>query len=101
MFLWYDKPEMSAFFTYTCDDCGTPFCERILVINLALDFVDDAYCLACLAQKEDTEPEALFHWIGDYIQSRNCFKTPWDSFDPASCPRIQEKTCYCEVPHHD
>lgn len=98
MSLWYDKRDMSAFFTYTCDDCGTPFCERILVMNLAMDLVEDAYCLTCLAQREGTEPEAFFEWVRGYIESRNCFKTPWDSFDAAPCPRIADKSCFCEVP---
>lgn len=86
----------SAFFDYVCDRCGKPFCERILVMNLAMDKEDEQYCLECLAVTESQiTPPDFFVWISDYIQARDCFKSPWDKFNVTPCPRITDKTCYC------
>ena len=86
-----------SFFDYHCDACGTPFCERIHVMNLALDNLDDEYCLECLAKGERVLPEAFYHWIVEYINARDCFKTPWDEFNAAPCARIVDKTCFCSA----
>jgi len=86
---------MSELFEYTCDLCGKPFCERISVMNLALDQVEEAYCLECLAGRESLSPEGFYQWIGEYVMSRDCFKTPWDNFNYTPCPRIDDKTCFC------
>lgn len=88
---------MADFFDYYCDNCDKPFCERIQVMNLALNYVEEAFCLECLASREGVEPEAFYYWILDYVASRDCFKTPWENFSAASCPRIVDKTCFCKV----
>ncbi len=64
-------------------------------MNLALDNLDDEYCLDCLAKGERALPEAFYHWIVEYINARDCFKSPWDAFNAAPCPRITDKTCFC------
>jgi TusA-related sulfurtransferase len=86
---------MIEFFEYTCDLCGKPLCERIGVMNLVLDQVDETNCLECLAQKENMSPQAFYDWILEYVKARDCFKTPWDKFNYAPCPRIEDKTCFC------
>lgn len=88
---------MADFFEYTCDRCGRPFCERISVMNLALDNIDDAFCLECLSEAEGLSPEAFYTWILAYVRDRECFLTPWTNFKHATCPRITDKTCFCTV----
>jgi hypothetical protein len=91
--------EQPFVFDYTCDDCATPFCERILVMNLALDYEDSQYCLSCLCKKEElANEEALYTWVLDYVMARDCFKSPWDKFSPLNCPRSLEGSCYCPQP---
>jgi hypothetical protein len=90
---------MSDFFDYPCDACGRPYCERIQVMNLVLDNIEDMYCLECLAAQEGQTPEAFYHWILDYVEARECFKTPWDNFDYKPCPRILDKSCFCPGGH--
>lgn len=89
---------MADFFDYECDACGRSFCERIHVMNMVLNHVEEEYCLECLAQNENREPQAFFNWIVAYVMARDCFKTPWDNFNVAPCPRIADKSCFCEVP---
>jgi hypothetical protein len=91
---------MASFcFDYFCTDCDAAFCERVLLINLALGFEDDAYCLDCLARIQACEtPAALVMQVFGYIQARDCFKTPWNAFDAAACPRQANQQCYCQHP---
>lgn len=86
----------SPFFTYTCDQCGAAVCERVQLMNLALDYVEDLYCLPCLASLQDMEPPELAEFAKDYIESRDCFKTPWRKFDAAPCPRLENGQCFCQ-----
>ena len=87
---------MPFLFDYTCDDCERPFCERILVMNLALDHEDEMFCLECLTQKEGLDSTHAFYlWITDYIMARDCFASPWGKFNASPCPRIQDKSCFC------
>jgi hypothetical protein len=87
---------MSLFFEYTCDTCATPFCERILIMNMALGFEEEQYCLKCLTQQENQPSEKLFFdWIKDYILARDCFLSPWQKFNPSPCPRIADQTGFC------
>ena len=88
----------SDFFDYHCDRCGGLFCERINVMNLTLDFVDEQYCMACLsAELVKSEPE-LAEFVKEYVHARECFKTPWDAFAPqaARCPRLPLGSCHCQ-----
>lgn len=90
-------PEAS-FFDYYCDRCGAPFCERVQVMNLALDYVEEMYCLTCLAAEQGMSEADLAQFAKDYVYSRECFKTPWDNFaDKAkACPRLATQTCHCQ-----
>ncbi len=88
---------MADFFEYYCDSCDKPFCERIHVMNLVLNNVEEEFCLECLAQNEGLAGEAFYQWILDYVEARECFKTPWDNFKFALCPRIADKSCFCKV----
>lgn len=85
-----------SFFDYYCDRCDAPFCERVQLMNLALDNTEDAYCLACLAADHDMDEAGMAAFANDYIQSRDCFKTPWQAFDARPCPRVSTHTCYCQ-----
>lgn len=88
--------ENSSFFDYICDDCGKPVCERLQVMNFALDNLEDLYCIQCLAVQEESTPTALATTLSAYIQSRECFKTPWDNFAAEGCPKKLDNTCYCQ-----
>jgi hypothetical protein len=88
---------MTCFFEYTCDLCGTEYCERISVMNLALDITEEGFCLACLSkQYSELTPENFYHWIYSYIESRDCFLSPWQQFAYQSCTRITDKSCFCQ-----
>lgn len=88
--------DFDSFFDYRCDACGELFCERVHVMNMTLDHIDEEFCMSCLSQTHAlSEPEmADFAW--DYVQRRDCFKTPWEHFDASLCPRIPTQTCYCQ-----
>jgi hypothetical protein len=88
---------MADFFDYQCDNCGKPFCERIHVMNMVLNLVEEEFCLECLAENESRSPETFYYWIIDYVMARDCFKGPWEKFNPAPCPRITDKSCFCKV----
>jgi hypothetical protein len=88
----------SAFFDYTCDTCGASICERLQIMNLTLDYVDDLYCLDCLAKEQDLPPPEMAEFAKAYVHARECFKTPWDAFAPKAvqCPRIATGQCFCQ-----
>lgn len=90
--------DTSAFFDYACDRCGAPFCERVQIMNLALDYVDEMYCLSCLATEQAMADADLAEFAKDYVYARECFKTPWDNFaDKAvTCPKLQTQQCFCQ-----
>lgn len=85
-----------AFFDYSCDRCGAPVCERVQVMNLALDYVDELFCMDCLAAEQDMEPAALAEFAKEYVYARECFKTPWDNFNAKICPKIEQQQCFCQ-----
>lgn len=91
----YTDPE--RFFDYRCDHCGQPFCERVHVMNMTLDHIEEEACLSCLANEYNkTEAEmAKFCW--DYVQARECFKTPWMHFNAKTCPHQANATCHCQL----
>lgn len=89
---------MAEFFDYICDRCARPYCERISIMNLALDLVEEAYCLECLAEDQGLNAEAFYTWILDYVESRECFQTPWHNYAYQACPRITDKSCFCTLP---
>jgi hypothetical protein len=84
-----------AFFDYYCARCDSPFCERVHIMNLALNYLDDEYCLACLAQEQQMDEPGMAAFVKEYVFSRECFQTPWENFDATGCPRLKTNTCYC------
>ncbi|MEB3286919.1 MAG: hypothetical protein VKJ04_05405 [Vampirovibrionales bacterium] len=89
---WRESP----FFDYRCDACGTPFCERVHVMNLALDRIEEEFCLACLSQEYAMAEPEMADYTWDYVQARDCFKSPWENFDAATCPKIEAGQCFCQ-----
>ena len=87
-----------TFFDYQCAQCDAAFCERIMLMNLALDIEDEQLCLNCLAQQENLAAQGFYEWILKYIFARDCFKTPWGKVDVTPCPRIKDKSCFCTAP---
>lgn len=87
---------VEEFFDYCCDRCGNMFCERVHIMNMALGYVDEEYCLPCLsAEHEQTEADmAGFAW--GYVKERDCFKNPWEAFDASACPKKAANACYCQ-----
>lgn len=88
-------PEPS-FFDYTCDRCGQPLCERVQLMNLALNYEEEIYCLNCLAAEQGMSEPELAEFTKAYIQSRDCFKTPWDKFNAKPCPKLSTHQCFCQ-----
>ncbi|MBX2861048.1 MAG: hypothetical protein KTR14_07425 [Vampirovibrio sp.] len=88
-----------SFFDYACDACGKPYCERINIMNLALDFVEDQYCLDCLAKEYEKSEKEMATFVWGYVSARECFLTPWNKFEPSSCPKLETNTCYCQGEH--
>jgi hypothetical protein len=88
----------AAFFDYYCDRCGAPFCERVQIMNLALNYVDEMFCLMCLAAEQGLSEADMATFARDYVYGRECFKTPWDHFGPQArqCPRLTTETCFCQ-----
>jgi hypothetical protein len=64
-------------------------------MNLALGYVDDAFCLACLASNVGRTPEAMATYCYRYVSARDCFHDPWKKFDPNGCPKATEGNCHC------
>ena len=90
--------DATGFFDYTCDRCGASFCERVQIMNLALDYVEEMFCLPCLAQEQEQSEGAMADFARTYVYSRECFKTPWDKFAPSAtqCPRLPLQQCFCQ-----
>src|SRR4051794_9740319 len=85
-----------SFFEYTCDRCGAPVCGRMQIMNLALDFVEELFCLACLASEQDMAEAELADFAKAYVYSRECFLTPWQNIQAATCPKIEQQQCFCQ-----
>lgn len=78
-------------FPFPCIECGKSICRRAYNINLALGYVEEQYCLLCLACKHNQTPETLFNFVFDYIQSRDCFKKEWVKMQARNeCPLPKE-----------
>lgn len=92
------QTEENAFFDYHCTRCDAPFCERVNLMNLALNYLEEGFCITCLAQDHEMTEPAMAEFVQEYVESRECFKTPWDKFAPQAlqCPRIPEKNCFCQ-----
>jgi hypothetical protein len=75
-------------YDYYCAQCDTPFCERVLIMNLAMDKQEDELCLNCLAAEQAMEPQAFMTFVSEYVHSRDCFLTPWTNWDAQQCPGL-------------
>lgn len=95
-FCYSDRMMNDPFFDYACDRCGAPFCERVQIMNLALDYVEEQFCLDCLAAEQGMVPAELAAFAKDYVHARECFKTPWEKFNAAACPLIAQGQCHCQ-----
>jgi hypothetical protein len=85
-----------VFFDYECDACQAPVCERMLLFALAHDYEEETLCLDCLVEKEGVDKVVFVEKTKTYIQSRNCFKKPWDAFDASGCPLLEKGSCFCQ-----
>lgn len=91
-------PVEERFFPYYCDACNARFCERVQIMNLALGAVEEQFCIACLAAREESLPRELAERLYTYIQGRDCFRDPWQkaALLAAACPLLQAEECYCQ-----
>jgi hypothetical protein len=88
---------MTVTFDYYCCNCDNTFCERVNLLNLALNYEDNGYCLPCLVIEQQAENEReLVLQLLPYIHSRDCFKKPWTQQDVSDCSRITDHTCFCQ-----
>ncbi|MFN8615212.1 MAG: hypothetical protein U0003_04805 [Vampirovibrionales bacterium] len=79
----------SLFFPYACDACGTPFCERVNLMNVALGLTEQGYCLPCLAAQYQRTPSVMAEFCWQYVKARECFLDPWQQIEAHQCPRHQ------------
>lgn len=86
----------ALFFDYSCDLCGAPVCERVQLMNLALNYEEELFCLDCLAKEQDMAPAELADFAKSYVYSRDCFKNPWMKFNATTCPKIATHQCFCQ-----
>jgi hypothetical protein len=87
---------VSSFFSYECLACSAPVCERVMIMNLALGYEDDIFCLTCLAQDIGASSADIAEQARDYVMARDCFRSPWSKFDASACPRQAEQSCPCQ-----
>jgi hypothetical protein len=93
----------AEFFDYHCALCDAYFCERVHLMNLALENLEDEYCLVCLAKEQEMSLKDVSAFVYGYVESRECFKTPWDKFEASKCPYLDPAShpphgCYCQPP---
>jgi hypothetical protein len=60
-----------------CARCEAPLCVRKQVLNLALGNTDELLCLKCLAIDNENTQEGVLTGLGEYIQTRDCFRKEW------------------------
>jgi hypothetical protein len=84
-----------SFFDYSCDVCGAPVCERMLLFTLAHGFEEETLCLACLGEALSLPLDRLIPKTQGYIQSRDCFRKPWDAVtNTATCPHREAESAF-------
>jgi hypothetical protein len=86
----------ASFFDYHCDRCDASVCERVQLMNLALNYEEELFCLDCLATEQESTPADLADFAKSYVYSRDCFKNPWNKFNAAPCPKIALHQCFCQ-----
>lgn len=70
-----------------CSQCNASLCLRKQVINLALDNVDEMFCLRCLAEDSDRSPREVLTSVKGYIRQRDCFAKEWKRYETSLfCP---------------
>ncbi len=85
----------SSFFEYSCERCQGLVCERMLLLALAHD-VEETLCVDCLVNQLDVPTEAFLTKTKRYIQSRSCFRKPWNAVEASRCPKKDEGLCPCQ-----
>jgi hypothetical protein len=87
-------------FDYYCAQCDATYCERVNLLNLALAYEEDGYCISCLVQDQQAlTPQALVAGLLPYILSRDCFSKPWLAQNTTHCSRLATQSCFCHVQH--
>jgi hypothetical protein len=90
--------EGTPFFEYACDRCNAPVCERQTLIGLALGVEEETLCIACLEVQEGLAQDVFLPKTKRYIQSRDCFKKPWNAVveQAKNCPLLPLEQCPCQ-----
>jgi hypothetical protein len=90
--------EGTPFFEYACDRCNAPVCERQTLIGLALGVEEETLCIACLEVQEGLAQDVFLPKTKRYIQSRDCFKKPWNAVaeQAKNCPLLPLGQCPCQ-----
>ena len=79
-----------------CSVNGLAICRRMFNMNLALGYAEEFYSLKALAEKHDMEPEEMFEFAYEYVESRECFRKEWQKMkDRSECPL--EKDCAIDL----
>jgi hypothetical protein len=93
-----EHSENAPFFEYACDRCNAPVCERQALIALALGVEEETLCMACLEIQEGLAQAVFLPKTKRYIQSRDCFKKPWNAVaeHAKNCPMLPLGHCPCQ-----
>lgn len=76
-----------------CQKCRAGLCLRKQVVNLALGFSEDMYCLGCLAADMGQEEGEILASAKAYILDRQCFAKSWKLYLTVDyCP--QPDSCF-------
>lgn len=65
-------------------------------MNMTLDRIEEEFCLACLSAEYGKTQAEMADYCWEYVQARDCFKTPWMNFDAKPCPKQTTQTCHCQ-----
>jgi hypothetical protein len=65
------------------------------LFSLAQGLEEEALCVNCLTQHLSIPAERWVPKTKRYIQSRDCFKKPWNAIDADACPLKKSNACVC------
>jgi hypothetical protein len=84
----FNNPVNSAsLVNINCSGCNSPLCLRKRVVNLALDNIEEMYCLDCLGKINDRSPLDILLATRTYVLQRECFRKEWLKYEnKAFCP---------------
>lgn len=71
-----------------CTATGKDVCRHVYIMNLALGYVEDFYCLEALAEMHNKTPKEIYDFAYGYVDMRECFRKEWDKIDNCikTCP---------------